>query len=151
MFGGQNVSSYKIFRGLTAGGVYIDEANQCHPNTVAESFNRTIVSSDRRHIWTLNPDVPAHWVYADYLDRYDEEKPDGYKWFHFNLDDNDSIIFTEADITDLYPLDDIVRRSDVVIHAAAIVSFDPRDFKTMHKVNVEGTKNVVMWPVQCSL
>lgn len=91
MFGGGNVSSYKIFRGITSGGVLIDEVNQCHPNTVAESFNRTIVSSDRRHIWTLNPDVPAHWVYSDYLDRYDEEQPDGYKWFHFTLDDNPAL------------------------------------------------------------
>ncbi len=88
MFGGQNVSSYKIFRGITAGGVLIDEANQCHPNSIAESFNRTAVSKDRRHMWSLNPDVPAHWIYADYLDKYDKEQPAGYKWFHFDLDDN---------------------------------------------------------------
>lgn len=88
MFGGQNVSSYKIFRGITAGGVLIDEANQCHPNTIAESFNRTAVSKDRRHLWSLNPDVPSHWIYTSYLDVYDKEQPKGYKWFHFDLDDN---------------------------------------------------------------
>ena len=88
MFGGDKISSYKIFRGITAGGVYIDEANQCHSNTIVESFNRTAVSKDRRHLWTLNPDVPGHWLYSDYLDRYDKEQPAGYKWFHFDLDDN---------------------------------------------------------------
>ena len=88
MFGGENISSFKVFRGITAGGVLIDEANQCHPNTIAESFNRTAVSKDRRHYWTLNPDVPSHWIYTEYLDKYDELQPAGYKWFHFDLDDN---------------------------------------------------------------
>jgi len=88
MFGGNNKASFKLFKGITAGGVYIDEVSECHSNTIAESFNRTVASADRRHIWTLNPDVPTHWIYRDYLDGYDKNKTKGYKWFHFLLDDN---------------------------------------------------------------
>lgn len=62
-----------------------------------------------------------------------------------NLDfDNDtSVKFTSGDITELYPLSDSIKEAEYVIHAAAIVSFDPRDFKKMHAVNVEGTSNVM--------
>ena len=62
---------------------------------------------------------------------------------HFDFEGVDSVKFTAADITEIYPLEDVIKRSDVVIHAAAIVSFDPAVFKQMFKVNVEGTKNVV--------
>ena len=88
MFGADNVSSYKIFRGITVGGILGDEVNQWHPNSLAEAFNRTIVSKLRLHLFTLNPDVPSHWLYSNYLDKYDKEKTKGYKWFHFTLDDN---------------------------------------------------------------
>jgi PBSX family phage terminase large subunit len=71
--------------------VYVDEANLQHPNTIAECFNRTIASKSRKHFFTLNPDVPAHWLYTDYLDKYKEENQSGYRWFHFTLDDNPAI------------------------------------------------------------
>jgi PBSX family phage terminase large subunit len=91
LFGGENISSFKAFRGRTYGMVYVDEANLQHPNTIAECFNRTIASKSRKHFFTLNPDVPAHWLYTDYLDKYKEENQSGYRWFHFTLDDNPAI------------------------------------------------------------
>jgi len=95
MFGGNTVSSFRAFRGRTYGSVYNDEANLQHENTINESFNRTIASKERVHIMTLNPDVPDHWLYQDYLDRYKElsekGKLVGYNWFHFTLDDNPAI------------------------------------------------------------
>jgi len=62
-----------------------------------------------------------------------------------NLDfANDArVLFTDGDITTLFPLTDCIERADYVIHTAATVSFDPRDFKIMHEVNVEGTANVM--------
>ena len=57
--------------------------------------------------------------------------------------DDQRITYTHGDIAELFPLSDSVERADYVIHAAAIVSFDPRVFKKMHLVNVEGTANVM--------
>lgn len=91
MFGGENISSFRAFRGRSYGSVYIDEANLQHPNTIAEAFNRTIAAKDRRHYMTLNPDVPSHWLYTDYLDKFRDENLPGYRWYHFTLDDNPAI------------------------------------------------------------
>jgi PBSX family phage terminase large subunit len=91
MFGGENVSSFRAFRGRTYGMAYIDEANLQHKNTIAECFNRTIASRSRKHFMTLNPDVPGHWLYTDYLDKFRDEKLPGYRWFHFDLNDNPAI------------------------------------------------------------
>jgi len=60
-----------------------------------------------------------------------------------HLSDDDRITFTKGDIRELYPLADSIERADYVIHAAALVSFNPKEFKRMHAVNVEGTANVI--------
>lgn len=90
-FGAYDESSYETLRGLTAGGWMADEVN-LHPKSfIDEAFRRTIVSNDRKHFWTLNPDNPYHFIYSDYIDKYQKEKlPGFYLWF-FNLDDNPSL------------------------------------------------------------
>lgn len=57
--------------------------------------------------------------------------------------DDSRIVFTKGDVSQLFPLSDSIDKADYVIHAAAVVSFDPKFFKKMHLVNVEGTANVV--------
>ena len=57
--------------------------------------------------------------------------------------DDERVTFTKGDIAELYPLTDSIESADYIINAAAIVSFDPRVFKKMHLVNVEGTANVM--------
>lgn len=91
IFGGENVSSFKAFRGRSYGMVYNDEVNLQHPNTVEECFNRTLASKRRKHFWTLNPDVPNAYIYKSHLDVYDKEITPGYRWYHFTLDDNPAI------------------------------------------------------------
>lgn len=49
----------------------------------------------------------------------------------------------EGDILDLVSLERAMEQVDYVVHAAAVVSFVPRDNAAMVKVNVEGTANVV--------
>ncbi|HEV7350715.1 SDR family NAD(P)-dependent oxidoreductase [Telluribacter sp.] len=51
--------------------------------------------------------------------------------------------WVEGDILDIYSLENAIREADYVVHAAAVVSFVPRDRDAMYKVNVEGTANVV--------
>lgn len=87
-FGANDERSYTTLRGLTAGGWYADEVN-LHPRSfVEEAFRRTIVSSDRRHLWTLNPDNPYHYIYVDFIDKYEEQELEGFRLWHFTLDDN---------------------------------------------------------------
>lgn len=87
-FGANDERSYGTLRGVTAGGWYADEVN-LHPRSfIEEAFRRTIVSSDRKNFWTLNPDNPHHWIYTDYIDRYEEEKLKGFYLWFFTLDDN---------------------------------------------------------------
>ncbi len=49
----------------------------------------------------------------------------------------------EGDVLDLTILEKAMAGADAVLHAAAIVSFSPRDRKQLMKVNVEGTTNAV--------
>jgi len=53
------------------------------------------------------------------------------------------IIWREADVRDPVSLTEVFRDVTQVVHAAGLVSFNPRDAKKIHDVNVEGTHNVV--------
>jgi nucleoside-diphosphate-sugar epimerase len=53
------------------------------------------------------------------------------------------IEWVEGDICDMASVEDALEGVDTVYHAAAVVSFNPRDRKQMLMVNVEGTANVV--------
>src|SRR3954464_4130273 len=49
--------------------------------------------------------------------------------------------WVEADVMDVFSLDEAMDGVDAVIHAAAVVSFKPGDTETLQKINVEGTAN----------
>jgi len=53
------------------------------------------------------------------------------------------IEWIEADITDVYSLELAFENVKKVYHAAAMISFNPKDYRTMRKINIEGTSNVV--------
>lgn len=90
-FGANDESSFQSLRGLTAGGWYADEIN-LHPKSfIDEAFRRTIVSLQRKHFWTLNPDNPYHFIYTEYIDKYMENNLKGYYLWFFNLDDNPAL------------------------------------------------------------
>lgn len=101
--GADTKASFKRFRGLTIGGWMGDEINLHHPEAVDEFLRRSLVSKDRKNIWTLNPEAPSHWIYKNYIDKYLEEKTSGVNWYHFTLDDNP--VYTEerkAEIKEQY-------------------------------------------------
>lgn len=52
------------------------------------------------------------------------------EWIQASLNDIPALETTFVGITQVY-------------HAAALISFDPKDYKKLHKINVEGTANVV--------
>jgi len=51
--------------------------------------------------------------------------------------------WVEGDVLDLFSLEDAMEGVEKVYHNAAVVSFNPSDKEMMHRVNVEGTANVV--------
>tara|TARA_R110000787_G_scaffold137132_2_gene249858 strand:+ start:1397 stop:2410 length:1014 start_codon:yes stop_codon:yes gene_type:complete len=53
------------------------------------------------------------------------------------------IEWMEADITDVTTLEAAFKGVDYVYHCAAYISFNPRHYPVLKKVNVEGTANVV--------
>lgn len=53
------------------------------------------------------------------------------------------IEWQEADITDIPALTDAFSGITEVYHAAAYISFDPRNYEKLEKANIEGTANVV--------
>lgn len=58
-------------------------------------------------------------------------------------DVHDKITWRVADVLDAVALHDALAGASGVIHAAAIVSFNPRDKAKLFTANIEGTKNVV--------
>ncbi len=71
--------------------------------------------------------------------------------FSFYFDDADSqfskIEWIEADITDITTLNPVFNDIDYVYHAAALVSFDKKDYHLMRKINIEGTANIVNYSI----
>jgi nucleoside-diphosphate-sugar epimerase len=55
----------------------------------------------------------------------------------------DQIIWQEGDVLDIPSLEAAILPNIDVIHAAAIVSFTPKDRDRMEQINVEGTANIV--------
>ena len=55
----------------------------------------------------------------------------------------DKIEWIEADITDVYSLEIAFRGITQVYHSAALISFNPKDYLSMRKINIEGTSNIV--------
>ena len=53
------------------------------------------------------------------------------------------IEWVEADITDVVALEKAFYNITEVYHAAALVSFDPKDYNKLRKINIEGTANIV--------
>jgi len=58
-------------------------------------------------------------------------------------DIKDDIKLVDTDINDLQAMEELIDKVDYVIHAAALVSFNPRDYESLMKTNVEGTENLV--------
>lgn len=59
--------------------------------------------------------------------------------------------WVEGDILDVVSLKEAMEGIDAVIHAAAIVSFVPREKSMMYQVNVDGTANVVNMALEAGI
>jgi len=70
--------------------------------------------------------------------------------------DNSEALFSKiewikADITDVPSLEKVFVNVKVVYHVAALVSFNPKEYRKMRQVNIEGTANVVNYSIACNV
>ena len=60
----------------------------------------------------------------------------------------DKIQWIKGDITDIPSLENAFSEVNYVYHVAAIVAFDPKRYRAMRQVNIEGTANMVNLSIQ---
>jgi dihydroflavonol-4-reductase len=53
------------------------------------------------------------------------------------------INWINADVTDIFSVIDALEGIETVYHCAGFVSFNPKKYKLLHKINTEGTANIV--------
>jgi catechol 2,3-dioxygenase-like lactoylglutathione lyase family enzyme len=93
--GGGKDGDEKYIKGNTYGMAYVTEANECHPRFIAEVFDRTLSSANRKVFHDLNPKDENHWYYTDILGHHEQMQAKlsdyGYNYGHFTIADNLSI------------------------------------------------------------
>jgi len=77
------------------------------------------------------------------------------KVFSYFTDDVEELFskieWVKADITDVPSLEKVFSNVEVVYHVAALVSFNPKEYRKMRQVNIEGTANVVNYAIACKV
>ncbi len=77
------------------------------------------------------------------------------KVFSYYADDSESLFkkisWVKADVLDIPALEKAFEGVKRVYHAAALVSFDPKDDKALMTINIEGTANIVNLCIQHSI
>lgn len=105
--GFSNANKWKKILGKTLGIMFIDEVNTANKQFVDECFARQASVNRPLQLWTLNGDVPTHWIYTDYINRCNivkkyrhqvpasiiadmdnAKKQKGWFYVHWNMRDN---------------------------------------------------------------
>lgn len=87
--------------------------------------------------------------------RTQEKREHVKKIFSFYTDDINTLFskieWVKADITDVPSLQPVFKNISLVYHCAALVSFDPKDYRKMRQVNIEGTANLVNFSIDAKV
>lgn len=86
VLGANDKKSEKVLRGLTVALAYVDEITVIPEEFFTQLLGR-MSPPGAKLFGTTNPDSPAHWLKAKFLDRIDKGLPNWRTW-HFTLDDN---------------------------------------------------------------
>ena len=90
--GGGKADSFKAIRGNSYGYWIATEIDQHHKTFVEEALARQLMANDMKLFWDLNPNNPKHWIYQDYIDKWEgQEMAGGYNYQHFTIYDNASL------------------------------------------------------------
>jgi PBSX family phage terminase large subunit len=94
--GAKDVSSEGAIRGSTLAFAYVDEATLIPEGFIRMMLTRLSLPGARCYM-TTNPDVPAHYLYTEFITNEELLSCNGVKVWHFELDDNPNL---DADYVD---------------------------------------------------
>lgn len=84
--------------------------------------------------------------------RTDKKREYVKKIFSYYTEDVDAIFskieWVLSDITDVFSLESVFKNITEVYHCAALVSFDPKDYRKMRQVNIDGTANIINFSIE---
>lgn len=69
LVGYTNKSKWTKILGLSIENIFVDEVNIADKQFIDECFVRQVSFDNPLTIWTLNGDVPTHWIYTEYINR----------------------------------------------------------------------------------
>jgi hypothetical protein len=67
--GFSSAAKWKKILGKTLGVIMVDEVDTANKQFIDECFARQASAKRPLQLWTLNGNVPQHWVYTDYINR----------------------------------------------------------------------------------
>lgn len=88
LIGASDAKAEKVIRGMTVAGSYVDEITVLSEEFFTQLLGRMSVPGAKL-FGSTNPDNPAHWLKAKFLDRL-SDLPDWRHW-RFTMDDNPSL------------------------------------------------------------
>ena len=112
---------WKKILGKTLGVIFVDEVNNANEQFIDECFARQASADDPKTFWTLNGDVPTHYIYQKYInrciiigdapasiradmDKFPKER--GWYYRHWKMEDNPAMTLEKIERTKrLYPVD----------------------------------------------
>ena len=62
-------NQWEKINGKTIGVILVDEVNNANRQFIDECFMRQASAKHPKTFWTLNGDIPTHWVYTEYINR----------------------------------------------------------------------------------
>lgn len=143
-------NSFKKIRGNSYGMWIATEINLHHDDTIKEAFNRQLASKNRKIFWDLNPVAPAHFIYADYIDRFAEAYGDRYCYEHFTIRDNATISEERyQEIVRQYEIGSIWYRRDILGERCAPEGLVYQSFdKAKHCYDIAPWENAPVQPYE---
>lgn len=89
VLGASDAKAEKVLRGLTVALAYVDEVTVIPEEFFTQLLGR-MSPPNAKLFGTTNPDSPAHWLKAKFLDRIGKDLA-GWRSWHFMLDDNPAL------------------------------------------------------------
>jgi hypothetical protein len=90
VIGASDAKSEPVIRGLTVAGAYVDEITVIPEAFFTQLLGRMSVQGAKL-MGTTNPDSPAHWLKAKFLDKHAQGKLPHWRYWHFNMRDNPAL------------------------------------------------------------
>lgn len=96
--GGMKAKDENNIVGMSFGSWIATEIDRHHPSFIKEAIRRLAIADNMKVYWDLNPNVPSHFIYKDYIDLYNTTRPNLINYHTFTIFDNRAFNETQLDI-----------------------------------------------------